>query len=179
MDFEKAITLIPCSLTPLLPGVAQLVHVFDGGFVDHGLGASADLENVPVVPLDAAFEHLSVIKHENHGGLRLNLFLQIEEFGVPQRRLMFMAMDQQVEWRVAGGSSAAAARLGAGALDGGLLTGAIQRMFRVPWQSRFSAHELEVLRGRVNSLAVDSLSALMEMKPAGCSDFQLQFAGWG
>src|SRR5580698_6614603 len=65
---------------PLLSLFAQLVHIFDGGLVDEGLVAAADLEGVAVVPLDAAFDLFAVFEHDHHGCLRLDLLLQVEEF---------------------------------------------------------------------------------------------------
>ena len=74
---------IPYSLFPaLLSGVAQFVHVFDGGFVDEGLALATDFEGVPVVPLDATLKLFTVFKHNHHRGLGVDLLLQVKEFGI-------------------------------------------------------------------------------------------------
>jgi len=72
--------------------VADLVHIFDSGFVDEGLLAAAELEGVAVVPLDAAFDQFPVFEDEDHGGLRLNLFLQIEELGLLLGRVLLVIL---------------------------------------------------------------------------------------
>jgi len=69
-------------LALLLAGFDELVHVLNGGFVDDGLLAAADFDGVAVVPLDAAFDFFAVFEHDDHRGLGLNLFLQVEELGV-------------------------------------------------------------------------------------------------
>jgi hypothetical protein len=114
------------SLLFSLSGVTQFVHVFDGGFVDHDPAVSANLKNIAVIPFDAAFDYLAVIKHDNHGGLRLNLFLQVEKLGVPQGRLVLLAIGPQTE-RCDVGWSVAGAHRDAGRLDGR------QRLFDVSW----------------------------------------------
>ena len=72
----------------LLAGFGQLVHVLDGGFVDDGFEATADLEGVAVVPLDAALDFFTIFEHDDHRGLGLNLLLKIEKLGVVVLRLI-------------------------------------------------------------------------------------------
>jgi len=74
-----------------------LVHVLDGGLVDQGLRATADLEGIAVVPLDAAFDAFAVFKHDDHAGLRLNLLLQVEELGMAVRSFVLHGVCGKVD----------------------------------------------------------------------------------
>src|SRR5437660_1116582 len=67
----------------LLATFAQLVHVLDGGLVDQGAVAAADLEGITVVPLDMSFDEFSVFEHDDHRRLGLNLLLEVEQLGLP------------------------------------------------------------------------------------------------
>jgi hypothetical protein len=69
----------------LLTTFAKLVHVFNGGFVHKRPGASAHFESVAVVPLDLALDQLSILEHDDHRGLGLNLFLEVKELGLALR----------------------------------------------------------------------------------------------
>ena len=80
---------------PTSAHVAQLVHVFDRRFVDQSLGVPADLEALAVVPLDAPLDLFPVLKHNHHGGLRLNLLLQIKELGMARRVLFLVCVGRK------------------------------------------------------------------------------------
>src|ERR1035437_7393512 len=87
----KVVFRVLCQFPPgLLPLIADFVHIFDGGFVDQGLLAASDLESAAVIPLDAAFDLLSVFQDKDHGSLGLDLLLQIKEFGSALGRLMLL-----------------------------------------------------------------------------------------
>src|ERR1019366_8150509 len=68
----------------LLPVLAFLEHVLDGGLVDHQVGGAAavQLDAMFVVPLDIAVDFLAVAQHDDHGSLGLHLLLIIIIFGV-------------------------------------------------------------------------------------------------
>src|ERR1035437_9350220 len=87
----KVVFRVLCQFAPgLLPLIADFVHIFDGGFVDQGLLAAADLEGAAVIPLDASFDLLSVFQDKDHGSLGLDLLLQIKELGSALGRLMLL-----------------------------------------------------------------------------------------
>jgi len=68
----------------LLPVLAFLEHVLDGGLVDHQVGGAGavQLDAMFVVPLDIAPDFLAVAQHDDHGSLGLHLLLIIKIFGV-------------------------------------------------------------------------------------------------
>ena len=71
----------------LLSGVADLVHIFDRGLVDEHFAAATNLDGIPVVPLDATLDVLTVFEDDHHRRLRLDLLLQIKELRVALRCL--------------------------------------------------------------------------------------------
>jgi len=63
---------------------AGLMDELDGGLVDEDAlqGGEAEFEGLAVEPLDDAFHALAVVEHDDHGRLRLHLFLEIKDLGV-------------------------------------------------------------------------------------------------
>src|ERR1700726_3883522 len=62
----------------------SLVHVLDVGLEDEEVGSAVavDLQASLVVPLDGAFQRLSILQHEDHGRLGLHLLHVVEIFRV-------------------------------------------------------------------------------------------------
>jgi len=63
---------------------AGLMDELDGGLVDEDAlqGGEAEFEGFAVEPLDDAFHAFAVVEHDDHGGLGLDLFLEVEDLGV-------------------------------------------------------------------------------------------------
>src|SRR5579875_2046143 len=76
----------------LLPRVAQLVHILDGGLIDQRLAPAAHFDSVAVVPLDAAFDLLAIFENHHHRRLRLDLLLQIEQLRMAIGRIQVLGL---------------------------------------------------------------------------------------
>jgi len=63
---------------------AGFVDEFDGDLIDEDAlqGGEAEFERLLVEPFDDAFHALAVVEHDDHGRLRLDLLLEVEDFGV-------------------------------------------------------------------------------------------------